>query len=566
MSLTYKDLPPPQLGLTEDGDNLSPITSADAGNLKDKKLDFFNYCPLAVIFEATKSTGTVKVDTKTDPDEGIAAGEPQINNVLIIEPGGGLDVLGSLYFGDEDTSITVLQDSRLMVEALRKHDTFGGSIYNMDRVKMIEASSRNFSRTTDEKFSMVILSLSDSFHPISSGAYSLNENYIYTVESFKELIEITDGNGIFAITRWVQVPPSEGLKIISILKESLEQLDTEDISKKVLAFRSWSTTTVIFKKDGFLLDDIELLKDKLASLNYDLIYYDGVRPEETNQYNLMDSTVYHDYAKRIIEGDKNQLTEVHNNYYFNISPSTDNRPYFYDFFKIRQIPDIIRYFGKSTQPFGGGGYLVLVASLLISIILSLLLIILPLRIRRIRINMGTDYKFLLYFIALGLGFFFIELPFIQKFILILGNPAYSVAVILFSLMLSAGFGSFAISRIKIDMIWVVLFVVLYIAAFVFLSGYIQDFIISKSLWQRFLYSILLILPLGFFMGMPFPNGISKAKEVKPEIVPWLWAINGCSSVVGAILAIIISIHFGFLMVLGISALLYTGALVAYKRF
>jgi hypothetical protein len=547
-------------------------TGAAVKDFKDKKLDFFNYCPLAVIFEAAGNptcmsiAGSITGALQDGSGVGDTSEEKTGNNILIIEPGGGLDVMGSLYFGEEDIQITVLQDSRLMVEALNLYDFYSGYMYEMDNVKLIETSSRNFSRNTDEKFSIVMLSLPDSFHPVSSGAYSLNENYTYTVESFKELIKITDENGIFAVTRWIQVPPSESLKIISILSESLEQLKIENISKKIFAFRTWSTVTIILKKDGFSSGDIELLRGKLDRLNYDIVYYDGARPEETNKYNLMDSNLHHDYFRKIIEGDKNSRSGIYSSYYFNISPTGDNRPYFFDFFKIRQIPDIIRYFGKSTQPFGGGGYLVLMASLFISIALSMLLIILPLRIRRIRISMRTDYKFLLYFIALGLGFFFVELPFIQKFILVLGNPAYSVAVILFALMLSAGLGSFTISRIKIDMLWVVLFIVLYIGAFVFLSGYIQDFIVSKTLWERLLYSVLLILPLGFFMGMPFPNGLSKAKERKPEIIPWLWAINGCASVVGSISAVIVSIHFGFLIVLGISALLYTGALVIYKRF
>ena len=199
LSLKYKKPPPPQLGLTEDGDNFSPITSAGSGNLKDESLDFFDYSPLAVVFEAADDSYCMSIAGSIEN----ALDGDSSQDILIIEPGGGMDVLGSLYFGGEKTSITVLQDNRLMVEALRKYDPYGGNMYDLDRVRLLETSSRNFARTTDEKFSMIIISLSDSFHPISSGAYSLNENYLYSVESFSELVEITDEKGVLAVTRWV---------------------------------------------------------------------------------------------------------------------------------------------------------------------------------------------------------------------------------------------------------------------------------------------------------------------------------------------------------------------------
>ncbi|GAH26159.1 unnamed protein product [marine sediment metagenome] len=133
-------------------------------------------------------------------------------------------------------------------------------------------------------------------------------------------------------------------------------------------------------------------------------------------------------------------------------------------------------------------------------------------------------------------------------------------------MLSAGVGSFISSRFKVDLRWVVGVIVAYVALFIFTFGFVGDFIISKVLWQRFLYSILLITPLGFVMGIPFPSAIARVKEKRKEIIPWLWAINGCTSVVGSIAAVIISIHLGFFAVIGMAALIYIAALVTYRYF
>jgi len=591
LSLKYQEIPPPQLGLAIDGDNLSPVTK-----IKDKEIsefDFLEYIPASVIFNL-----------------------PVPEDILIIEPGGGLDVLAAVYFSEKEKTggfednvnngkkqfgpqnqeakeinghesyigygsysepgqqfkITVIQNNSLIAGFFKDPEIkqgyftdYTGHLYEREDISLIEASSRNYAVAADKKFGLVIVSLSESYRTISSGAYSLNENYLYTVQSFSELLKILDDDGVLAITRWAQTLPSEELKIVATLAESAEDLKIENLEDKIFAFRSWSTVTILFKKSGFLQSETASLKERLTYLNFDLIYSKDARAEETNIYNQLAATTHHDYFKKIIEGDSKKREEIYREYYFNIRPATDERPYFYDFFKFRQVPEIIKYFGKTTQPFGGGGYMVIIAALAIALAFSVILIIVPLRIKKISIILKADYRFLLYFTALGFGFFFIELPFMQKFILVLGKPAYSLSVILFAILLSAGIGSFTSSKKKIGLAYAIIVIVFYILAFIFFWAKIQEFLIIRPLWEKFLYTVLIIMPVGFFMGIPFPSGIAKAKTKRPEIIPWLWAINGCSSVVGSITAVIISIHLGFLTVIAISAVLYMSALAIYKR-
>lgn len=586
ISLKYSKIPPNQLGLTVDGDNLSPITKVE--DKKVSNLVFLDYIPISVVYELQG------INTNISNGSYNAFIKDRFKSILIIEPAGGLDVLASVYFTKNHFSsgsynknslivssknvteiiepeIFVIQNNNLIVKILKDKNlkdgffvNYWGNLYEKPNINISDESIRNFSTKTNHKFDLIVLSLSDSYHPISSGAYSLNENYIYTVESFEEIINMLKENGIFSVTRWVQVPPSEGLKTAATLIESSNNLKISNLNKKIFAYRSWSTLTILFKKDGFSENEIELLKNKLKKLNFDVVYYYGVKEAETNIYNQLFTTDYYNYFKKIIESSKNDRLKLYNDYYFKIKPATDNCPYFYDFFKFRQIPDILRYFGKSTQPFGGGGYLVLIAAFIIALILAVTLIIFPLRLRGININFKTDWASLIYFLVLGFGFSFVELPLIQKFILILGKPSYSLSIILFSLMLSAGIGSFTSSRVKIKMRLVFAIVIFYIFSFIMLSRYIQEFMISKVLWQRFLYTILAVFPLGFFMGIPFPAGLEQIKIKKPEIVPWLWAVNGSASVIGSIAAVIISIHIGFLFVLGISSFSYLAALLIYE--
>jgi spermidine synthase len=540
LSLKYQKVPPSQKGITVDGDNLSAITEIEGDTCS---LAFLDFIPASVPY----------------------ALKPYPEKVLIVEPGGGMDILSALYYKSGD--IKVLENNRLIVEAMSgEFSGFSGDIYNRPEVEISETSSRNYARITDDRFDLIIPSLSDSFHPISAGAYSLNENYLYTVESFEDLTRILKEDGILAVTRWVQFPPSENLKILSTMIESLTKQGLNDIPSKVFAFRSWSTLTIMYKPSGFSASDLEEFKQKLENLSYDIVYYKGMKAEEANRYSMLEEPYFHNYFKLIIESDREQIQELYKSYYFDIKPVIDDRPYFFNFFRIGQVPDIIKNFGKSTQPFGGGGYLILITALLVSMVLSVLFILLPLKLKKIRLSIKRDYKYLIYFFCLGFGFFFIEVPFIQKFILLLGKPAFALATVLFSIMLAAGMGSYVTSRFRVDIRWAVGIIVVYILVFIFGFPFIDRYIISKVLWQRFTYSIIFIIPLGFMMGMPFPLAINKVKQSRQEIIPWLWAINGCTSVMGSIAAVIISIHLGFSVVIGIAAAIYIAAMLVYRYF
>jgi hypothetical protein len=538
LSLKYQDMLPKQLGLNIDADNLSPVTE-----YSEKEMKFLEFMPQSIIFGPAS----------------------KYKDILIIEPGGGIDVMASDHF--TDSNIYVIQNNKLVVGALKENfSDFNGDLYNRDNIEVISTSVRNFSNMTEKKFDLIFLSLSENFHPISSGAYSLNENYNYTVECFRDLLKITGENGFIVITRWLQFPPSENLRVLSTLMETLEMSSIDNIPGSIYAFRSWSTVTTVFKKGSFLPGEIEVLKKKTGELNYDIVYYRGVKEEEVNKYNRLDQPLYYKFYREIIEGSRQERQSFYDWYYFNIEPVTDDSPYFYNFFKLRQVPDVIRYFGKSTQPFGGGGYLILIAALFISIMLSIFLILFPLKIKNIRLSLRGNYPYILYFLSIGTGFFFIELPFIQKFILILGNPAYSLSIILFSIMFFAGLGSYLTERIRFDIRWIISGLIGYIILFIFGFRYLSSFLLSGALWQRFLLTILLVMPAGLLMGMPFPIGIAAIKKKKPVILPWMWAINGCASVIGSIAAVIISLHLGFLVVIAISGFLYIGCAVAYRYF
>jgi len=225
--------------------------------------------------------------------------------------------------------------------------------------------------------------------------------------------------------------------------------------------------------------------------------------------------------------------------------------------------------GKKWQPFVEGGYLVPVVFVQ-ALILSLVFIFMPIRrFRRLGAAPGR-WRLLSYFLFLGLGYMFIEIVLIQKFILFLGHPVYAVSTVLFSLLTSSGLGSYFTGRLK-DWLkrpltyilpLVCIAALIYVVSLPFLF---REFL-GLDLGTRLLVSAAVIAPIAFVMGMPFPLGIALTNERYPELIPWAWAMNGCASVLGSILPVMIALSAGFSAVLVLGGMVYLAALGSLLSF
>ncbi len=360
LSFAYKGVPPPQMGLTIDGDNLSAITTTDLEKTTDWEkatdLRFIEFLPVAL------------------PHRLIPRAK-----ALIIKPRGGLDVLVALHHGA--SSITVVEDNPLVVEVVRdRFGDFAGGVYSHERVSVVVENGRSYVRRSGERFDLIQLSLSDTFKVITSGAYSLSENYLYTIEAFADFYERLSDGGLLVVTRWLQLPPSESLRAGAIAIEALERLGVERPEQHIVAIRSFQTMTLLVKRGDFTAREIETVKDFCAEKRFDLVYYPGIAHTEANLYNVLPEPYYYQaFHDLIFAADR---AEFYARYPYDVSPPHDNRPFFFHFFKWSQIPAILESFGKTWQPFGGSGYLVLVALLILALLASAGLILSPLFFRR----------------------------------------------------------------------------------------------------------------------------------------------------------------------------------------
>jgi hypothetical protein len=177
---------------------------------------------------------------------------------------------------------------------------------------------------------------------------------------------------------------------------------------------------------------------------------------------------------------------------------------------------------------------------------------------------------LVYFMAIGFAFMFIEIAFIQKFVLFLSHPLYAVAVVLFAFLLFAGIGSAVSKRLhdgtastlRVPIVAVVSAIGLAAACCLTLLPWFLQHAMGLPDAARIVISAALIAPLAFFMGMPFPTGLAKVEATDARLVPWAWAINGCASVTGAVLATLLAIHVGFTAVVVAALVLYAVAAAA----
>jgi hypothetical protein len=244
---------------------------------------------------------------------------------------------------------------------------------------------------------------------------------------------------------------------------------------------------------------------------------------------------------------------------------TDDRPFFFHFFRWRQLDDVLNRLGTAWQPFGGAGFLVILGFLALTLVASTLLILVPLVVARPRepadgrSEGAARWGILGYFLLLGLAFLWIEIPLMQRFILLLDHPMYSFSVVLFSLLVFSGLGSLASPRLGPYRRWAVLALGILTLVYALAPVPPVDRVLGLSLAARVAITIISIAPLAFLMGIPFPTGIAAVRSRQPGLIPWAWGVNGYGSVLGSGLAALIALSWGFSAALMLAGAAYIAA-------
>lgn len=461
-------------------------------------------------------------------------------STLIIGPGGGRDVLTALKYGSKDIEAVELNPLMRTVVNERFGD-FTGRLYERAEVRLTIDDGRHFVRETRKRFGVIQLSLVDTWASTAAGAFALSENTLYTVEAFQDYLDRLTPEGILAVSRWLDEKPRETLRVVSLARTALAARGIADPSGHLMVAgtpklrRDHRFASVIISLRPFTVDDIDKARAFVESRGFEVIYFpgDGRDPLFTELITTPD------------------LESMLYSYDLDVTPTTDDRPFFFntvwprDFFKI-----------WDEKP-GRMGVHLLARLLLIVVGLVLLFMIGPLYLRRRSTLAALDptarWATLIYFGALGSGFMLIEVALISKFILFLGHPIYALTAVLCTILIAAGIGSYwsgknvGASRAALRRV-----IAAALGGIVALSFLVEVVFPRLLVGAPFLLCIALTIaalaPVAFTMGMPFPLGLRMLDREGPQwgqLIPWVWGINGATSVLGSIMAIAIAINFGF---------------------
>ena len=529
LSLTYDGPLPRQLGVVVDGDTILALTARES-----LRPSFLDALPASLPYRLRPRP-----------------------RVLVLKPGGGLDVLLALEQGarsvvavEDDAALAELIGSRLAREA--------GGVYNDPSVRVARSSPRAYLARADGRFDVVELALSESFRAVTAGAYSLTESYLLTEEGVDALLDRLAPGGLLVVHRWLQLPPTEELRAAALVVGALERQGTSP-RRSLAALRSFSTMLILAKREPFTGHEIGAIRAFARERRFDLVSLPGIERSEANRFNRLRHDRYFPAFRGVLTDPK----RFAQGYEYDVAPPTDDRPFFFHFFKWEQTPDVLRLLGKTWQPFGGAGYLIVLALLVLVTALALVLIAVPAAVVHRRGGKRPAGWSSLYFGAIGLGFLLVEIALLERFILLLEQPAYSLAVVLFGLLLFSGVGSALSVRVP----WRGALAALVIAIVLYAGLLATTFnaLLSQGLAVRVLATLLLAAPLGLLMGVPFPRGLRTVGRTDPASLPLAWGVNGFTSVIGAVLAAMIAVSFGLEAVFLAGALAYLAALVAAWR-
>ncbi|HOP63846.1 MAG TPA: hypothetical protein PK358_03695 [Spirochaetota bacterium] len=530
---------PVQKILYFDGDSPSPVTpfSGDPG-----WIDFIRHTASWLPYCMKKET---------------AAGR-----ALIIGAGGGEPLLRALSAGFSSIDAVEVNSSviSVMTGALAR---FSGNIYLDNKVSLYNDEGRSFSRRSPYKYDLIDIPVLDAFNSAASGVYALNESYLYTVESFRDFYGRLSPGGLLSVTRWITTPPRDSLKMFNTAAESLRSMGMTDPGRRMLAIRSVQTMTLLISESPFSPADIRFAKKFCAERLFDIIYYPGMTSAEAD-INIRQgrSILYRSFTSLLSDGRDKFI----DSYDLDISAPVDNRPYFYNYFKPAFMKYIIRY-GPTQVPVTEWGYLLLAIILIPVTVISFLSILFPLiKIKKKEKIKGG--KIIPYFSLIAAGFFFIEMPLIQKMILFLGSPVYSLSVIISSLLVFSGMGSLFSDRVftsRRGIYKCIGAIVSITLLYTFTLDRFFSFFILLPACAKILMVTALIAPLAFFMGIPFPRGLSVLKKDENSSLPLAWGVNGFFSVISILAAAIFAITYGFRAVFITAALFYIAAGAAFPR-
>lgn len=432
---------------------------------------------------------------------------PERPKTLIIGPGGGSDVLVALAAGSD--KVTAVEMNPIMLRFVRHFGARAGNLYDHPKVETVLSEGRTFIRRSDRRFDVILLGFVDSWAAVASGGLSLSENHLYTVEAFRSYFDHLTPGGALVILRWdVDVP--------RLVSNAVALLGVQEAGRRVAVFFENRRGTpadppqmlFVLKKEPFTVEESARMASWTAARP---VIVPGRYVEEPYAGLFAGRTSFATYiatAEALV------------------GPVFDDRPFFFARQRPWGFPLTMR---------------LAFLQMLVPIVVVLLLFIAFGKPKGEAT--GSYATSLVYFASLGFGFIAVELSLLEHLTLLLGHPIFTLSILLFALLAFGGLGSRTSHRFRIGR------VCLWVAAFAVVYALALPRVVPALLWlplgARITIAILVVAPLGFLMGMPFPRGLQATGSGPFPQPPFYWGLNGIFSVVGSLATMVTAVVFGF---------------------
>ncbi len=470
-------------------------------------------------------------------------------DVLVIGSGGGRDVLTSIAFNQK--SVVGIEINKDMIKAL--NGEFGGFTGHLDKypnVKFVGDEARSYIQRHKDLYDIIQVSVIDNWSATSSGAFVLTENALYTLENWKLMIDRLKPDGILTVTRFYRSKPSEIYRLISISTSALLENGITNPRDHLVLLK---------------MNQLEREKDRSGT---------GVimlckRPFNKTELNVIDSIcnvlkfekaltpkIVTDSAFAYIASTGEEQQNYVSEFTVDITPPTDDKPFFFHLLRFRDLPNKALWHNWDME-FNVKAIFILTTLTFTMIVLTLACVLIPLKLTSKKVNLKGSGLLFLFFAGIGFGFMLVEISQIQRLNIFLGHPTYSIAASLFTLLLSSGLGSYISSKYikelnRKSIAWNFISLIAVLLLFGLLTPLIIKNFREAETYVRVIIACLILFPIGLVMGSAFPLGMKSAAKFNEAITPWLWGVNGVTSVFASVLSVVIA------MTYGISASFWTG--------
>ncbi len=477
------------------------------------------------------------------------------DDVLVVGAGGGTEIWNALAHSATTVTAVELHPELLKLSGWASE---GRARLGEARVVTAAGDARSFVAGSREEFDLITLSAGLAFGTSAAGVYALNEDFLHTAEAYVAYLERLSEDGVLAITRWLMVPPRESVRVILTAGEALSRVAPENLIDKLVVVHSWATVTVLVKPSGFRSEEVHDLMRWARERRFDLDWYPGIEAPSTG-FNVLEEPVLYRAAAAVIGGEES-MERFAAAYPFRVSPVDDARPYPHHFLRAGSLAAFFGSDRGSWLAFAEWGYVALIATLIQSVILAGLLMVLPVLVRARTTVTASWPRLVCYFLAIGFAYLAAEVAAIQQLNLLLGHPVYAVAAVLVAFLVFSGLGSAWSDGRPGQYGWVaglMLAGMLGCSAALLLG--LVHLLVSAPLLVRAVVALIVLAPLAFVMGLPFPLGLRSLGRGNTERVAWAWAANGFASVVATPLAALIALEVGSNLLFLVAATAYAGA-------